>query len=149
MVVCAHLLTTGCSDKVDGVDSVQEGCPDGRYQVLDPGGGSCSAYNGSGLVKDTSTGLTWMRYSYQRSEGLIQAEASTYCAERGMRLPTEDEALGIAGSNEDRCAFPCGWYTWTSTPSGSGQAWVVFYSGNKYECTVDNPAGYHGVLCVR
>jgi len=119
-------------------------CGSGRYLVLDSGS-SGDAMDGSGLVRDTRTGLTWMRKSY-RADRMTQAKSASYCQSKGMRLPTKDEALGIAGNNREDCAFPTGWWTWTSTPAGSGRAWSVDYNGYTYWYDV----GYsHHVFCVR
>jgi hypothetical protein len=128
----------------------------GRYQVLVPGTGSASGgcpgsrCDGSGLVKDTTTGLTWARFSYYPGypPGQTQAQAAAYCAGRGGRLPTRDEALAIAGNNFCQAAWPTGWYTWTSTSAGAGLAWGVYYDGVTDQSNVHGN-DYYYALCVR
>ena len=63
-----------------------------------------------------------------------------------MRLPTEDEALGIANTNWAPCAFGQ-WSTWTSTTlTGGTDAWTVDYMGDTSPQVADNfPSA---VLCV-
>ncbi len=119
-------------------------CGSGRYSVLDQGTGG-DTDDGSGLVRDTRTGLTWMRKPYSGS-GLTQEVSAGYCRSKGMRLPTKDEALGIAAGNREPCAFPRGWWTWTSNPAGSGRAWVVDFHGNTFEFGVGRN---YDVVCVR
>lgn len=118
------------------------GCtPGSRYVVLDPGNGAGGS--GTGLVLDRSTGLAWMRYEYtQPNPG--EGTGLTDCMNRGMALPSESQALGIASSNQDTCAWPLGWLTWTTTSAGLG--WYVIESGG----TVDTGylANYGSVLCV-
>ena len=116
----------------------------GRYVVLQqPTSGDND--DGSGLVRDTRTGLTWMSKPY--AGAFNQAQAASYCQSKGMRLPTKDEARGIAGENWETCAFPSHWWAWSSTSAGSGRAWVVSHYGNAIEPDV----GYSidSVLCVR
>jgi hypothetical protein len=151
----------------DGAPSVDSGTAGscGRYQVLVPGTGTASGTcpgsgcDGSGLVKDTTTDLTWARFPYYPtsdypvSGGQTQAQAAAYCAGRGGRLPTKDEALAIAGNNNYcRAASPVEWGTWTSTSAGAGLAWYVVYDGYTTQIVVGN--GLNGVyslgaLCVR
>jgi hypothetical protein len=61
-----------------------------------------------------------------------------------MRLPTKAEALAITPWN--KCGWPAGWYTWTSTEAGPSRWWYVNYdgvtSGNDFD-------GVDGTLCVR
>ena len=109
----------GCSSgssgaTTDGAYPEPGDCSNGRYVIVDPGTGSASgscpgsACDGSGLVKDTSTGLTWARYTYYPGypPGQTQTQAAAYCAGRGGRLPTKDEALAIAGNNYCQSAWP-------------------------------------------
>jgi hypothetical protein len=137
-------------------------CADGRYYVLNPGKTPCSCVgsvatpgdpecrDGSGLVGDTTTGLTWMRYFYFTSvAGLLRSDAQNHCLSKNMRLPTKDEALQISGKNYDGCAFPCDWDTWTSSDSDQNlMAWVVRHDGSTSEEYYSNASGVH-VLCVR
>ncbi len=81
------------------------------------------------------------------SSGLNQAAAASYCQSKGMRLPTKDEALGIAVPNREDCAFPYSWGTWTSTSAGSGRAWDVGDDGGTFEYGVGGDGTF--VLCVR
>ena len=120
-------------------------CPGERYVVLDSGTGDCNALDGSGRVQDTTTGLVWNRASYNpNSGGQTQEVPDAFCQGQGARLPTKDEALAISGDSYDLCAFPCGWWTWTST--GSGQAWYVSSYGGTHAYDVGS---YGDVLCVR
>lgn len=102
----------------------------------------------AGLVRDNVTGLVWMQNSVggQQTMQQTQSLAATYCAGRGMRLPTEAEALALAGAYA-ACAFGM-WGTWTSTEVGdSDDAWVVDYMGDASPQLADNfPSA---VLCVR
>jgi hypothetical protein len=116
----------------------------GRYNVVTPSSPACLA-EGTGIVIDNLTGLTWMAEEYQpppdpENGDVFQnlAQATAYCASRGMRVPTKDEALAVAGTSYDACAFPCGGGTWTSTPAPVGVgscrvlpcAWMVGTQGN-------------------
>ena len=95
------------------MDSSGNPAPAGRYVVLDPGTGICGPSDGTGRVKDTTTGLVWNRTDYELGSG-SQADADLFCrlqAGPGARLPTKDEALAISGDSFDVCAFPCGWRT--------------------------------------
>jgi beta-galactosidase len=121
-----------------------ERCADGRYLVVEPGSGR-DEDDGSGLVKDTRTGLTWTRQDH-RGHPAGQSGAQSYCESLGMRLPTKDEAKGIAGDNRDACAFPFKWGTWTSTAGRAGRAWVVGTHGTSFEVEVDHK---NVTLCVR
>jgi hypothetical protein len=101
----------------------------------------------AGLVRDNMTGLVWMNDSVggQQTSEQTQSLAAAYCAGRGMRLPTEDEALALAAAYAS-CAFGQ-WGTWTSTDVGTtGDAWVVDYMGDSSPQLADNfPSA---VLCV-
>ncbi len=101
----------------------------------------------AGLVRDNATMLVWMRDDHGAGEPpQTQAQAAAYCAGRGMRLPTEDEAIALA-TNYAACAFSH-WQTWTSTAApAAGDAWVVDYAGDVSPQVADNfPSA---VLCVR
>ena len=136
---------TGTGGTGTGGTGTGSGCPGGRYVVLDAGVGP---RDGSGQVKDTSTGLVWDRFPYDdQGNYLTQAQAIAYCQGKGARLPTKDEALGISGVSYDACAWPGGWYTWTSTSAGAGLAWHVVYSGSTFQVDVGNVS--HHALCVR
>jgi hypothetical protein len=116
------------------------GPPPARYTLLT--GAS------AGLVQDNVTGLVWMNDSVggEQTSEQTQSDAATYCAGRGMRLPTEAEAVALA-ANYASCAFGQ-WSTWTSTAAGTGgDAWVVDYLGDTSPQLADNfPSA---VLCVR
>ncbi len=157
------LLQAPCGDGCCGPGYVCESdqcamtCAEGRYLVLDPSKDSCDD-NDSNLVKDTSTGLIWRRHQSSTGGGMSQAEAVGYCSAKGMRLPTKDEALAIAGTNFDSCAF-CNWGTWTTSPSATGQVWYVGRNGGAMSLDV-NETGvgittgstgdpYYHALCVR
>jgi hypothetical protein len=122
----------------------------GRYKVLDEGNGG----DGSGAVRDTQTGLTWLRQ--QGSLGKDHRQATAYCASRGMRLPSYQEALAIAGPGRDgaidgRCkeAWPQVWWTWTSSTVSGGKIISLEMNRNVF----NEDSGYiniHvGALCVR
>jgi hypothetical protein len=116
----------------------------GRFQLLDAGNGI--NYSGTGLVRDTRTGLTWARFLSEG--GMNQAAASAYCSRQQMRLPAKGEAESIAGSNRCTQAWPDSWFTWTS-PAAAGQAWYVLDDGRTYDRDVDFRAPLSGALCVR
>jgi hypothetical protein len=109
----------------------------GRYRVSDPGTGTATGpcpgtgCDGSGLVEDGRGGLIWLRFTYlPANQRQTLAEANTYCASRGMRLPTLSQAQGIAGgTNTCNAAWPAGWQTWTSTTFGTSEAYVVDVGG--------------------
>ena len=106
--------------------------------------------DGSGRVKDTETGLEWDRFSYfPVSEVQNHAHADSYCAGKGARLPTQAEALAVAGENGCTDAWPAGWGTWTTTPGDTGRAWYVLSTGTTYEGYVDSNAYNLHALCVR
>ncbi len=135
---------TGTGGTGTGGTGTGSGCPGGRYVVLDAGVGP---RDGSGQVKDTSTGLVWDRFPYDdQGNYLTQAQAIAYCQGKGARLPTKDEALGISGVSYDACAWPGGWYTWTSTSAGAGLAWSVDDDGSTSQ---DDVGDSDGALCVR
>lgn len=100
----------------------------------------------AGLVRDNVTELVWMSDSMGGGEPpQTQTDAATYCTGRGMRLPTEDEAVALAAAYVP-CAFGM-WSTWTSTAVGTEDAWVVDYLGDTSPQVADNfPSA---VLCVR
>lgn len=120
-----------------------------RFVVKDAG-----EYDGSGtgLVFDTKTNLHWLRFNRR---GSPQSVAIDFCKEKGMRLPTKDEALEISKKSiEDYIqekAWPSGWSTRTSTSAGAGLAWSVNCLGSSVQCRVDNPfhCDSYGALCVR
>jgi hypothetical protein len=92
------------------------------------------------------TELVWMGNSVGGGEPpQTQTDAATYCTDRGMRLPTESEALALAAAYAP-CAFGQ-WSTWTSTVASAGDAWVIDYAGDASPQLADNfPSA---VLCVR
>ncbi len=136
----------GAGDASNADAATPAGCaPGGRYEVQSAPTSGCSS-DGTGRVRDTSTGLTWLAKRRSYRGGQSRAHAESYCAGLGMRLPTRDEALALAGANRETCAFPCGWSTWTSSAAGTGLAWHISYSG------VSSPLDvrYDGaVLCVQ
>jgi len=132
--------TDAVADAQEAAPAPTCGPPPNRFTIL----------NGAdaGLVRDNVTQLVWMHDSVggQQTSQQTQPLASTYCTGRGMRLPTEDEALALAAAYAS-CAFGQ-WGTWTSTDvAGSGDAWVVDYLGDASPQLADNfPSA---VLCVR
>jgi hypothetical protein len=121
------------------------GCtPSARYVILDPGNGVGGS--GTGLVRDNSTGLTWTRFDYtEPNAGEPEGETDCMNVNINMRLPTETEALGIAGSNQDSCAWPAGWDTWTSTVVDPYGWYVVTSGGSIDDGYISN---YGDILCV-
>jgi hypothetical protein len=117
------------------------GPPPDRYTLLT---GDADA----GLVRDNVTGLIWMTDSVggAQTQEQTQTLAATYCSGRGMRLPTEAEALALA-SNYASCAFGQ-WSTWTSTDvvGNAGFAWIVNWDGSTQQDLADNFP--NAVLCV-
>ncbi len=105
----------------------------------------------TGLVRDNTTGLTWMREAYSAPndpEPPRGQEAQSYCTGRQMRLPTKEEAVAIAGAHYASCAFGV-WGTWTSTTGAQGARYwyTVDYLGEAYEQLNDNYP--NAVLCVQ
>lgn len=117
----------------------------GRYVVEDEGNGKDES--GTGLVLDTKTNLRWLRFRGPR--GLYHAQASSYCAGKGMRLPMRDEALAIAKESYCEAAWSSGWWTWTSTFAGATLAWYVDNNGRTNAINVDYGGNGDGALCVR
>ena len=102
-------------------------------------------------VKDNQTGLVWQRTPYTLTAAgsqLTQPLAAAYCSNMGMRLPTQAEALAIAGPNLATCAFPQPWTTWTSTsvPNSSTEAWIVGSNATSQSAVAGNYPG--AVLCT-
>ncbi len=132
------------------VDGGSAGCgPGRRYALVEPATPGCEG-DGSGRVRDASTQLTWSAkkyYSVAGAGGPSQSatRALDYCSGRGMRLPSREEALAIAGTNSESCAFPCPWETWTSSSEG-GLGWIVESTGASFLTELGRS---HGVLCVR
>ncbi len=135
------------------------GCSVGpRFVVLAPhtafdffAGGCARTQDGSGRVLDTMTGLTWMRLNYSAYPNFVSySQTASYCAMRGMRLPTKDEALDLGAAN-DRCAIPCSFYTWTSTSDEPNKAWYVFSGGlsSSYSYNTNGGGSFGNVLCVQ
>lgn len=98
-----------------------------RYTVID-----------ASKVRDNLTGLTWQRsettYTGANAQGAqyTQPIAQSYCSSQTMRLPTQDEALSISGTNWASCAFPLPWSSWTSTmqPGDANRAAFVASTGS-------------------
>jgi hypothetical protein len=97
--------------------TIGETCPRGRFVVLDKGSSGCGE-DGSGLVKDRATNLTWLRKTYYPQSRVTWEQASVYCLGKAMRLPTVEELRAISGSGYDACAFPCPAHSWTSSWGG-------------------------------
>jgi putative hemolysin len=115
--------------------------------VTDSGSGNCG--DGSGLVKDTKIGLTWMRNTYQPAVGLTWGEATAYCQQKGMRLPTYKQALSIAGTNRNTCAFPCTWDIWTASAATGGTSYPTSTSSDGgWTQYLKLPTKTLAVLCV-
>ena len=118
----------------------QCGAASERYTVL----------SGS-LVKDNRSGLTWQRAETTFTDPgaqFTQPIAQSTCASESMRLPTQAEALAIAGDSSAACAFPLPWITWTSTadPTDATRAFVVGSTGQSTAQVANNFPG--GVVCT-
>jgi hypothetical protein len=108
-----------------------------------------------GMVRDTLTKLVWQQQSSATT--MNWADAKTYCASAGLRLPTVKELDSLVdltvypGPTIDRMAFsntPAEAF-WTSSPyaGSSGNAWYVgFFDGNS-DC--NGEGSYNRVRCVR
>ncbi|HEY6174278.1 MAG TPA: discoidin domain-containing protein [Kofleriaceae bacterium] len=116
-------------------------------------GGSGERYTvlSSALVKDNQSGLTWQRaettFTDQGAQ-FTQPIAQSNCASQSMRLPTQAEALAIAGDSAAACAFPLPWSTWTSTPdpNDATRAFFVSRTGESTSQVANNFPG--GVVCT-
>jgi hypothetical protein len=110
-----------------------------------------------GMVRDTLTKLVWQQQSSAAT--MNWADAKTYCASSGLRLPTVKELeslvdLTIAnpGPTIDKTAFPGtpAEAFWTSSPyvGSTGGAWIVYFGGRGNSDAGD--VGYpNRVRCVR
>jgi hypothetical protein len=91
---------TGSQSLPEAAPAPTCGPPPARYTILPDAGAT------AGLIEDNTTELIWMNDSAGGGEPpQTQTDAATYCSGRGMRLPTETEALGIANTNWAPCAF--------------------------------------------
>lgn len=102
-------------------------------------------------VQDNVSHLQWQQYvTTFAAQGaqFTQPVAAQYCASVGMRLPTQAEALTIAGANYAQCAMPTPFGTWTTTPvpNDSTNAYFVFSTGASVSAIIDNTPGW--ALCV-
>ena len=105
----------------------------------------------SALVKDNQSGLTWQRAQTTFSDPgaqFTQPIAQQFCASQSMRLPTQAEALGVAGTSAAACAFPVPWSTWTSTadPTDASRAFFVSSTGQATAQVATNFPG--AVVCT-
>ena len=105
----------------------------------------------SALVRDNLSGLTWQRAETtfpEQGAQFTQPIAQAHCASQSMRLPTQAEALGVAGTSSAACAFPLPWSTWTSTadPTDATRAAFVSFTG---QLTFQVATNYPGaVVCT-
>ena len=102
-------------------------------------------------VTDNLSNLTWQQYvTTFTAEGaqFTQPIAAQYCSSVGMRLPSQNEAQTVAGTNYSSCAFPDPWTTWTTTavPGQAGRAYFVSSDGTSSSQIIDNSPGW--ALCV-
>jgi beta-galactosidase len=102
-------------------------------------------------VLDTLSGLTWERQQRgfeNQGAQYVLANAQADCSAAGARLPTEAEALAIAGENFSSSAFPGNFAIWTSTPDPlrAGNNMQVSSSGDAFSAVADNAPGH--ALCV-
>lgn len=141
--------STAVSSSASGSGDGSYECPGGRYRVVDSGF--------PGVIRDTQTGLEWQRYARKfdgpapvGTNAEAVANASAYCQDAGWRLPTLDEALGIAWLSYDSCAWPFGWSTFVSTPTATyGTCPIVASSGQLVELQAGGAQPNPAALCVR
>ena len=84
---------------------------------------------GTGLVKDNTTGLTWMQFpaaavKYTAAVALCSAMGGTWS------LPPQAQAVAISGTAYDPCAFPADWDTWVQGETAGGEAYWVTNTGD-------------------
>lgn len=72
--------------------------------------------------------------------------ANSYCASKGMRLPTNAETSSQGGPVPS-----CGTHTWTSQYPGCGEGYDygLWLSPNGWSCWGSQPKWSHGVRCVK
>jgi hypothetical protein len=114
----------------------------------------------SGRLPESSQGLAWAK---EPRIGLTHAAATKYCAEKEMRLPTRDEALGIAPpvptpvaagnaappADATRSEFPRDGETWTSSPGANAGFWWYVETPSTGS-TVEHEDAFSGsAFCVR
>ncbi|MFC0403373.1 discoidin domain-containing protein [Paraburkholderia rhizosphaerae] len=102
-------------------------------------------------VKDNVSGLTWQQLATTfpgQGAQFTQVIAKQYCASVNMRVPTQNEALTVAGANFSSCAFPGPWTTWTTTadPGQADRAFTVSSVGESVSQIIDNTPV--AALCV-
>lgn len=115
---------------------------------------------GSGLIRDTTTGLRWTQTD--NGSKVNWGEANTYCQSKGMRLPTIDELAAIrrrAGAGSTPCgAHVCSvssmfrltnTFYWSGTMDGSKGAWGLHLPhGARISKSLDYSFADSRVLCV-
>lgn len=132
-------IDTGSSDDPETGPDIDSAIPnqicDGHFEIVESGTGDCKMRDGTGLVLDTKTGLTWTRIAFGHCNNIgtcsghpFQA-AKAHCEALGKRLPTLVETNDVAGDNFSSCAFPCNWETWTDYSLKTGYEYVRFSSG--------------------
>lgn len=104
------------------------------------------------LVTDNLNGLVWDQFQRgfaDQGAQFTQLEAIKACSAVNARLPSTDEALSIAGTNNSTLAFPGSWRTWTAgtDPNNPTFATIVGSDGSKSTQVFDNFPG--NVVCVR
>lgn len=153
-------LIAGAADTISG------GCgPTDRYRVT-----GASAWDDT--TYDRNTGLIWRRDT-ERNSSLVACDSRAhdsaycctsglggyaecnwlgsqqYCTDLGMRLPSKDELLSIAGNNFSKCAFNEPWLSWSTSPAGPDLVWFVDVYGNTHPLAVSRGQSYYSVRCVR
>ncbi|MEX1828583.1 beta-1,3-glucanase family protein [Luteibacter sp. CQ10] len=104
------------------------------------------------LVTDNLSGLVWDQFQRgfaDQGAQFTQLEAIKACTAVNARLPSIDEAVAIAGTNNSTSAFPGSWRTWTAgnDPNNPTFATIVGSDGSKSTQVLDNFPG--NVVCVR
>jgi hypothetical protein len=143
------------SAKKLGANDVPLGTFCGRYDLL----ASTAQYVERMTFRDKRTGLLWAATRGSGLGALSQPSAAANCAAlapevgRPMRLPTVDEAIGLAGQPTFcRDLWPQGWITWTAAPPGAREALVVDVRGGTKRGPIAPNYGYGeslGFLCVQ
>jgi hypothetical protein len=146
---CALPLVCGGDGVPNTCGDPDAGCtPAARFTIMDVGNGNSGS--GTGLVYDSMTGLTWMRFAYYDNTSTDYGGFSDDCLSRNMRLPTLAEGKALANA-WDSCAWPAGWDTWTSTTVQINQIPPLYAYEEVGSNGIVNQAyfsNYKDVLCV-
>ncbi|MBN2529123.1 MAG: hypothetical protein JXR76_22225 [Deltaproteobacteria bacterium] len=144
--------TSSATDPEDS-ETEPKGEKYGQFIVVDAGSGKCD--DGTGVVFDRNTNVTWMRTINMPLDGLSWPEADEFCRSKGMRLPSPNMVWNITQSERFKEAFPCEWESWTTLAVCDG-GWGCPTASNfeglrtfyQWIPTDDRHSILHGVLCV-